>query len=270
MTETAAPGHIVRYELKMRRIEVAVVERLTDRYVRVTFTGEDLADFQSADPDDHMKLLFPPDPETELVLPGPGFTYPEGAPRPATRDYTPRAFDPAKRELVVDFVIHGEGPASNWAAQARPGQTLGVGGPRGSWVLDATFDWYLLIGDETVLPSIARRLEELPAGAKVVAFIEVNGPEDELPLPTQADADVRWVHRGAAPAGTSDVLEQAIRAAAFPQGSVFVWAGGEASTLRGIRRYLKNEVGIPVANLRFSGHWKQGVANHDHHEPIEE
>jgi len=34
------------------------------------------------------------------------------------------------------------------------------------------FDSYLLIGDETALPAIARRLEELPAGRTVLAVIE--------------------------------------------------------------------------------------------------
>ena len=64
------------------------------------------------------------------------------------RDFTPRRHDAEKGELVVDFAIHGAGPATEWASAARPGSRLGVGGPRGSFVVTDDFDWYLMIGDE--------------------------------------------------------------------------------------------------------------------------
>jgi len=38
------------------------------------------------------------------------------------RSYTVRAFDPERRLLTLDFVVHGDrGIAGPWAAQARPG-----------------------------------------------------------------------------------------------------------------------------------------------------
>lgn len=121
-----------------------------------------------------------------------------------------------------------------------------------------------------MLPSIARRLEELPAGSRAIAFIEVDSAEEEIPLATPAIADITWVHRESAETGPGDVLEQTIRAANLPTERVFIWAGGEAIALRDIRRYVHNELNIPASHLRFSGHWKRGVANHDHHEPIED
>lgn len=85
----------------------------------------------------------------------------------AVRDYTPRGFDPVALTLEIDFALHGAGPATRWEAQAQGGQRLGVGGPRGSFIRPTDFDGHLLIGDDTALPAIARRLAELPAQAPI-------------------------------------------------------------------------------------------------------
>ena len=100
--------------------------------------------------------------------PGPDGKPPEGVERSPGRDYTPRRYDAGRNELVIDFALHDAGPATDWAAQAEPGQQLAVGGPRGSFVVPDDFDWYLFIGDETALPAIGRRLEELRAGARAI------------------------------------------------------------------------------------------------------
>ena len=132
----------VRHELKRRELTVIGVDDVTPNFRRVTLTGDSLADFVSASFDDHVKLIFAPDAD--------------GA--PVMRDYTPRRFDNAARELVIEFAQHGDGPAAAWAAQAQPGHTLTVGGPRGSFIIPTDFDWHLLVGDETALPAVARRL----------------------------------------------------------------------------------------------------------------
>jgi NADPH-dependent ferric siderophore reductase len=81
--------------------------------------------------------------------------------------------------LVIDFAIHEAGPATKWAIKAAPGDTLDIGGPRGSAVVPDDFDWYLLIGDETALPSIGRRTEELRAGVPVITAVVVDGADSE-------------------------------------------------------------------------------------------
>ncbi|MCC6943085.1 MAG: siderophore-interacting protein [Thermomicrobiales bacterium] len=265
----AARTQRVMHELRPRLLEVVDVSSIAPRMVRVTFTGDDLDTFVTLDADDHMKMTFPPREGAELVLPAwseHGPVWPEGKEKPAIRDFTPRRHDPLAKRLEVDFFLHGEGPASRWAAKAQPGQILGVLGPRGSFVVSDAFEWYLMIGDETALPSIARRLESFAPGVKAVALIEVDGPKDEIAIATQADASITWVHRN----GQRDALEQAVRNASFPEGEGFVWAGGEATALRGIRRYLLREANMPAEWASFSGHWKIGVADHDHHEPIED
>jgi NADPH-dependent ferric siderophore reductase len=178
-TNTVRTARRVRHETKMRLLQVREVSRLTPKMVRIVVGGEALAGFVSAAHDDHVKLFFPQPGQDKPVLPTPtpnGPVYPDGAARPAARDYTPRRYDAVANTLTIDFVLHGEGPATSWAAQARPGQFLGVGGPRGSFIVPDDFDWYLFVGDETAVPAIGRRLEELPAGTRVIAVVEVADP----------------------------------------------------------------------------------------------
>src|SRR5690606_11583260 len=128
----------VRHPLKVRQLAVRKVEALTANLVRITFHGPDLHDFVSGSFDDHVKLLFSDDPLQDVPVPAVGengLEFPEGLPRPHARDYTPRQFDAERGLLVVDFILHGHGPATRWAAQAKAGQTLVAAGPRGSFVV---------------------------------------------------------------------------------------------------------------------------------------
>src|SRR5471032_2126017 len=127
----------VRHDIKRRDLQVARVEELSPNFRRVTFTGDSLADFVSASFDDHVKVFFEPAPGAE----------------PARRDYTPRRYDNAAHELAIEFALHGEGAASDWAAQAAPGQRLTIAGPKGSLIIPVDYDWHLLVGDKTALPA---------------------------------------------------------------------------------------------------------------------
>jgi NADPH-dependent ferric siderophore reductase len=260
----------VRHELRLRLLEVASAEHLTPHLRRVVLRG-DLDGFASAAPDDHVKLIFPDPGEERPRLPelGPkGLRRPEGQAPAAMRDYTPRAFDVAAGTLTIDMVVHGDGPASTWAATAVPGSLVGQAGPRGSRVASDDFDWWLLAGDETALPAIGRRLEELPAGARATVLVEVDGPADELPFATDADVRCTWLHRDGAPAGTTDLLEDAIRALTLPPGEGYAWIGCEASAARRLRHHLRDERGLPKAYTKVTGYWRHGTS--DHHDPPEE
>ncbi|WP_143161032.1 siderophore-interacting protein [Pollutimonas bauzanensis] len=261
------PGRLalqkVRHPLKTRMLQVLRVSRLAPSLVRVTFTGDDLADFISASFDDHVKLFLPPSPGVRPVLPviGPqGPVFPEGEPRPIARDYTPRRYDPAARELDIDFVLHGSGPAATWAAQAAAGQYAGIAGPRGSFVIPPEFDWHLLIGDESALPAIGRRLAELPEGKRVLAVIETGHPGAQIELETRADASIQWVHCAVDPADGISALERAVRRLQLPDGDGYVWAAGEFASIRGIRQYLVHERGLDKSRIRAASYWRRGAS----------
>lgn len=248
-------------------LEVLRVTRITPRMARVTLGGGDLEGFRSDAPDDHVRLIFPAEGEIKPAIPtmGPqGPIFPADQPRPALRDYTPRRHDPAAGELDIDFVLHGDGPASTWSSRAKSGDFIGLGGPRGSMVVTYDFDWYLLAGDETALPAIGRTLEELPSGARAVVFVEVADVAEEQRLESRARVELTWLHRNGAAPGTTDLLEKAIRGLSFPPGDGFAWAAGEATTIRAIRDYLLKERGVNKEWTRTTGYWKRGTADHDH------
>jgi NADPH-dependent ferric siderophore reductase len=260
----------VAHELRVRLLEVAEVTDLTPGLRRIVLRG-DLEGFASAAPDDHLKLIFPLPGEAAPRMPelaDGGIRRPEGDRDAPMRDYTPRAFDTAAGTLTVDMVLHGDGPAATWAAAARPGSLVGQAGPRGSRVASDDFDWWLLAGDESALPAIARRLEELPAGARAIVLVEVDGPADELALSTDADVRLRWLHRDGAAAGTTDLLEDAVRDLALPMGEGFAWVACEAEVARRLRGHLRDDRGLPKSYTKVTGYWRLGAA--DHHDPPEE
>ncbi len=249
--------------MRLRRLQVRSVERLTPAYVRVVLEGPELEGFESAAPDDHVKLFFP-DAEGRLTLPE---LSPGGSPvldeaaRSRMRDFTPRRFDGAS--LTIDFALHGAGVANAWASTVKPGATLVVGGPRGSTLVPADFDWYLLAGDETALPAIARRLEELPATARVTALIEVDGEADVQPLGGPPALTSRWLFRRGTPAGEAGLLARALQELEWPPGDGFVFAAGESGEMRSVREVLQQR-GQRRDWSRVTGYWKRGVA--DFHE----
>jgi NADPH-dependent ferric siderophore reductase len=253
----------VRHALQVRRLNVQRCQRLSPHFVRVVLGGAELQGFVSASFDDHVKLMLPATPGAELVLPRAspdGLELPEGAPRPVMRDYTPRHHDAAADELHIDFALHGDAPAASWAAQATPGQAVGIGGPRGSFVVPLDWDWHLLIGDETALPAIARRLEELPADATAVVLVETGDVADRLTMPSRAEVRLQWLQRG------RDLsLAEATRRLQLPGGEGYAWAAGEAAAIAATRQVMVEAHGLPKERIRAASYWKRGaVAHHGH------
>jgi NADPH-dependent ferric siderophore reductase len=251
----------VRHEIKRRRLQVRRVEQLTPNMVRVVLAGEDLQGFTSLGFDDHVKVMLP-GPDGDLPQPRPDAGSEEA--KPLMRDYTPRRYDAAKGELCIDFVIHDAGPATSWAAAARPGQTLGVGGPRGSFVIPADLDCHLLVGDETALPAIGRRLEELPAGTRAIVVAEIDNEAERQQLETAAKLEVVWVDRRGAPAGDADHLLKALREIALPSSGCYAWIAAESLVARAVRKYLLEERGMDKHWIKAAGYWRRGVVGaHD-------
>jgi NADPH-dependent ferric siderophore reductase len=176
---------------------------------------------------------------------------------PVTRTYTVRRWDAETAELTVDFVHHGdEGVAGPWAAQAQPGDEIHFGGPGGGYAPSPDADWYLLVGDESALPAIAAALEQLPEGARAHVFVEVAGPEEEQKLPTPADTEITWLHRGEGRIG--EALVRAVHGFDFPAGLPEAFVHGEAGFVKELRRLLRVERSIPMDQLSISGYWRTG------------
>ena len=223
----------VRHEIKRRELEVVKVQHLAPDYVSVTFKGETLHDFVSASYDDHVKFILSDE---------------------VWRDFTPRHYDQAARELTVEFALHATGAASDWARQAAPGQVATIAGPRGSMIIPMDYAWHVFAGDASALPAIRRRLDELPAEAQVqvlVAGAEAGalsfGSAAQVKLQRFADAHA---------------LLGAIRALQLPEGEGFFWFAGEASVAAQVRDAVFADKGHPREAARISAYWKQGASAH--------
>ncbi|MFJ2463338.1 siderophore-interacting protein [Pseudomonas sp. NPDC087615] len=245
--------HRVMHEIKRRKLQVLRVVNLTPRMRRITLGGPELAGFISLGTDDHVKLLFPQTAQQAAALEtlelGAGK---DNGPMPEMRDYTPRRYDLDTLELDIDFVLHGDGPASTWAEQAAPGQYLHIGGPRGSMIVPDIFDSYLLIGDETALPAIARRLEGLAANRKALVVIEVENGSEQQVLESPAQINVIWVLRE----GGKDNLMTTVQQLQVPKGNLYAWVATQTKVSRQIRRVLLDEHGLDEKRVKAVGYWR--------------
>lgn len=262
------PRSVVTFPIVLRELTVLRVADVTPGMRRVTLGGAqltafrkdgfDLPELRTEGFDDHVKFFFA-EGDNPPVLPSQNVSsldWPADR-RPLTKDYTPVRFDPAAGEIDFDFVRHDGGTAATWAERAEPGSTTWIAGPKMSHSHPVGADWLLAIGDETALPAIGRWLAEMPAGTRARVFVEVGEDSHRQDLPTAADAEITWLVRGGAPAGTTDLLEQAVRGMEWLPGKVFVWAAGEAVTLKGIRRHLAAERQVPREQTHITGYWRR-------------
>jgi NADPH-dependent ferric siderophore reductase len=296
-----------------RLFDVAVrrVHRVGVSFVRVTFGGDELPAFGAGGHDQRLKVLLPQGAFDLAQAPGADWygwwrALPD-ADRPVMRTYTVRAVRPDAGEVDVDFVLHGvedghAGPASAWAARACAGDRVVLVGPSApgtgrmwgvEWAPPAEARTLLLAADETAVPAVCAVLEQLPAGVRATALLEVPEAGDVLDVRSAADLTVEWLPRARAQGphahgerlvarvrevaarlvdeqtavavdetGTDadegvvwDVPEHAV--ASGPE-CLYAWLAGEAGVVKQLRRHLVREVGVPRASVAFMGYWREG------------
>jgi NADPH-dependent ferric siderophore reductase len=249
-----------------RPVEVISVSRIAPRLVSVQVTGDALDGFQITAPTSHIKVFLPLPGQDAPLLPEylpEGQVVPDDA-RPVVRTYTPRRFDEATRTLEIQFVLHGVGPASEWAERADVGDKLAVAGPGGRFTMDPAAERWWIAGDESAIPAIGTLLEALPPSATADVHVEVADTGDEIELASPAKTAVTWHHRRAPDAWGAELAEAA-RAAGVADGGK-AWVACEAAAMRGIRRYFLTERGLPAGALVTRGYWRLGEANHPDHD----
>ena len=165
-------------------------------------------------------------------------------------------------------------------------------GPTGGfeWHPPADASCLLIAGDETAVPAICAIVESLPADRRGHVLLEVPTAGDVLDVAVPAGVRIVWLPRatstGTAPRG--DLLAAAVRAAvaelaeylaptpvadlddvdietgilwevpAETTSGVYAWLAGEAGVVKGLRRHLVSEVGVPRGSVAFMGYWREG------------
>ncbi|MGV8927932.1 MAG: siderophore-interacting protein [Ewingella sp.] len=251
----------VKNELAFRHLTVKHSKNIASCFKRIVLSGEDLKGFNSRGFDDHIKLFFPANPGDVITLPAAtedGIVWGEG-PRPINREYTPLHFDAQANELTLDFYIHDGGVASEWAAHAKPGDPLIIGGPRGSLLIPVDYQWQLYLCDETGLPALKRRLGELKqaaSNAKVTVLVNVKEASCISYLEDETAFNIEWVvsddSRGDR---KDDVVLQKVKSLSLPENDYYVWATGEGKFVKGLQDYFTVTKGLEPAYVRCVAYW---------------
>ncbi|GAB3281638.1 siderophore-interacting protein [Parahaliea aestuarii] len=228
-----------------RELEVIRCAYITPHMLRVTLGGGELESFPAGQESAYVKLLFP---RNDLQ-------------KPLMRTYT--VSRQRKDEIDIDFALHDNpGPASCWAAQARPGDSILVGGPGPKKLVNRDADWFLLAGDMTALPALSVNLDLLPENARGYLVVEVPDEGDIQNLPHPRGIEVHWVVNK----GDAEVLALANKVKALPwlPGQAAVWAACEFSGMRSLRQYFRQQRTVPSSHLYISSYWKQGRSEDEH------
>jgi NADPH-dependent ferric siderophore reductase len=209
---------------------------LTPGMVRLVLEGPDLRGFSAGEFTDHyVKCRF----------------------GDKTRSYTVREWDPNRHRLTLDFVVHGDrGVAGPWAAGAKPGDTLEITGPGGSYAPSRQADWHLMVGDDAAMPAIAASAPRVAANVPLFVVVEVDGPEHEQTLRSPGELNATWIHRTAGPGEQPSRQLDAVEALSLPPGRGQAFVHGEATAVRLVRRHLLLERELPTDALSATGYWK--------------
>ncbi|MEB3369905.1 siderophore-interacting protein [Saccharopolyspora mangrovi] len=296
----AKPGY------RLFPVEVTRVLRLGPSFTRITFGGACLAEFGCGGHDQRIKIVLPKPGRALEDFPEGDDWYPRWLAlpedvRPDLRTYTVRDYRPEACEVDVDFVLHGlddghAGPASSFAAAARPGQVIGLFAPDRpgtgrmwgcEWAPPASAERLVLAGDETAVPALAAIVESLPAHARGVVCAEVPEDGDRQEWTGPAGVEVRWYARDGAPhgkllcEGVAGVLRELCPVGAAGAGdgeledvdvdtgvlwevpeasteSIYGFLAGEAAVIKRLRRLMVDEHGVPKRAVAFMGYWREG------------
>lgn len=210
-------------------VRVARLQRLSPSFLRVTFTGADMADFASNGPDQRIKVVLPLPGQAHVDFPADPDWYGAWRAQPVERQmpirtYTVRELRPEVGEVDVDFVLHGAtGPTSAWAATATGGEEVVLIGPNARFPgPTGGFEWHpptdaaclLIAGDETAVPAVSAIVEALSAGQRARVLLEVPTSADVLDVAAPAGVEISWLPRrtgdGGAPAPHGRLLTAAV------------------------------------------------------------
>jgi NADPH-dependent ferric siderophore reductase len=247
VANAAAPVPSVRKPPgRLWSLNVVEAHDVTPRMRRVTLTGADLGEMD-----------YKPGQDVVLALP-------QGENLTARRHYTIRRLDRAAKRLDIDFVLHGDSPAGNWARDVRPGDAVDAQGPRGRVVLNPDADWHVFCGDETCIPAIFHMLETLSPGARAWAFIEIADAAEKQAVLTKAALVLEWIERDGAQPGPNSLVFDRLRAFRLPAGRGHFYLVGETSNVRAWRHDLLDR-GIQKDQIAAEGYWRPGrIGGHDH------
>ncbi|MFI2665431.1 siderophore-interacting protein [Micromonospora carbonacea] len=257
---------------------VTATRRLSPGFVRVTLGDERLRELAPHQRDQRIKIMLPVGGDypagLRAGLPEQGWrrewrSTPDRE-RPLLRSYTAYRTRPAAGELDLDFYLHQpHGPASTWAAGARPGDRLILSGPHvragqpgyGVQWEPGPATRVLIAADETAYPAVRGILTSLGPGVRATVLLEAGtaadaGTLDDVTAGHSVEVGLRDGARGgtALAAMVGDWLAEHGAAAAGAGSRFYAWAATESSRIAHLRR-LFTEAHIAPERVHTQGYW---------------
>lgn len=250
-----------------RHIHVHSWHNLSPNLRRIVFHSPELADYPFQCNGAHIKILLPLPGQTQPVLPeatAQGPRWADAGSKPLARTYTLRHYDAAACTLSIDFVLHGHnGPASAFALNAAPGQTIGVSAPAGPAPMLKAAEHYLFAGDLSALPAISAMLEDMDDNATGDVWLWL--PEHaDLPADLPCPAHVK-IHPFFGAEEQQAALLADFQAYPRPADNSFVWLAGEAALVAALRHQARQIWQIPLARCYAVPYWRRGETEEIYH-----
>ncbi len=247
-------------------LRVEESRRIHPSFQRVVFRGDGLSRVPENCAGLHIKLFFPAPGQDSLTLPvrrETGIEWPPSDKRPVSRTFSIRACDRQQEKLTVDFVLHPEpGIASDWAANANPGDLLGLAGPGEVTLYDPEAPVQYLIGDLSALPALEAVAEEMPASTDIRVFIEL--PEGVESRPEWFRGDNIRVSYLVQQYDPESELLPLLRAEGIDPEATGVSLAGEHRTVVALRAWLRS-LGLPKPRLYAVPYWRFGDDEEAYH-----
>ncbi len=163
------------------------------------------------------------------------------------RVITTRHADPATGLIELDIFCHPGGAASEFAHTAQPGLDVGLIGPAGDGLIRAA-EW-IIGGDETAFPSIARLIEAQAPESRGAVFLTARSGADSYPLPLRPGFVITYLPR-------RDDVAAALLAAIRETPGAQLWFAGEFGTAQNLRAALDGPSTVGP-RPHIAAYWRQ-------------
>lgn len=240
-------------------------EYITPNYIRLTFTGEEIAPYAQCSVGANNKIFIPPKGIDQVYFPAKHPTEKTSSDTYAIRrTYTHAGIDLEKQEMYMEFVAHGtEGPASDFAINASIGSPLGVAMKLQQSELVPNVDFYYIIGDATAIPVIRASLATLSPSAKGVVFLEILDCKDKQHITKPEGIEIQWVvnkHLGKNTLLADSAIAYLNKSTEEAMFSRFAFVACEYENVRKMRAFLRKDKGWSREEVKAFSYWKYGVA----------
>lgn len=180
--------------------------------------------------------------------------------RPHQRGFTLVDPDPAAGRFRLEFALH-DGPASDWARAAAPGQQIDVtvqgsrfAGPDGGTAGRVDDGRAYLVGDLASVPAVNSLLDHLGDRPATIWLEYAHDDERLAPLRTGPQHEVTWVPRRD---GGGHLVTTVTEGVADASGRDWFWIACEATSTRALTRHLRKDRGFGKDRVDALAYWRE-------------